>query len=181
AVRGQPSRVARLRDGDEQLLVLLVLQIRGVDLRRSFDGAPQDEASVGAGLQCALGGEQLQGAADRSTRYAELPAQVLLHQMVAGTGALLLEQMQNASGQLRLQAARGGGSTRGGSLSDRAGAFPTHLHDLSPQHNLCRAAIVYLLGMRRGRPAPAPRHPPPRSWYFRNYKITIIFFEIIIH
>ena len=71
--------------------------------------------------------------------------------MMAGAGALFLEKMQDAARELRLQAARGERSTRGGSRLHRAGALATDVHDHSPRHNLCRLIIVYLR-VRGGRP-----------------------------
>jgi hypothetical protein len=61
-----------------------------------------------------------------------MATQVLLDQMVAGTRALFLEKMQNAAGELRLQAAGGEISPGGGSFFERAGPLAIYLHDHSP-------------------------------------------------
>jgi len=158
AVGGQLAAVAGLGDGHEELLVLLVLEIAGVELGNGSHRLAQREASVGASLHDTLLREQVEGAAHRGAGDVELAAEVELHQVIARVRPLFLQQMKDASRQLGPQPAGLQRPGLRGPCLDRTSVPATDAHDQSPSHPRRRG------GSRRSkvrllRACSLPEHP----------------------
>jgi len=133
-VGGQLTAVAGFGDGHEELLVLLILEVAGIELGNGIHRLAQRESSVGTCLNDTLLREEIERAAHGGARYAELSAEVQLHQVIPRVRSLFLQQMQDASRELGPQAAGLQRSALRGSRLDRTSVPATGSHDQSPSH-----------------------------------------------